>query len=319
MMTEICLRSWRACGARLPTANPPEPIVMTKDTKTVGMLLTPHQRQLLAKLLPDLAAKLKLDEPNARTVQFSDKELNAICKKAEAESTEDQPRTLANTLRLIREGVLKALEKSAKSRPIPLAQRIYQFKITLLDIHPEIWRQIQVADCTLDEFHRHIQLAMGWTNSHLHQFEINGESYGNPEHLNGGFMDFDVIDSTTIKISKLIPEGTKRFKLSYEYDFGDSWQHVITLERCVRAEEGVRYPCCTGGARNCPPEDIGGPFGYWEFLEAISDPKHERHDEFTEWVEDFDPESFDAEKTTKEMQDGPPVWDSEESDWDSEE
>lgn len=312
MMADNSTQVYRVEGTRRLTFYPPEPIEMTNQTKTVGMLLTPHQRQLLAKLAPDLAAKLKLDEPNARTVQFPDKELHAICKKTEAALAEDQPRTMANSLRSIRESALKALEKSAKAAPIPLANRIYQFKITLLDVDPEIWRQIQVADCTLDEFHEHIQLAMGWTNSHLHQFTIDGKTYGNPEYLDGGFMDFDVIDSTTIKISKLIPEGTKRFKFRYEYDFGDGWQHAITFERCVRAEEGVRYPRCTDGARNCPPEDIGGPYGFYDFLQAIADPNHEQHDEFEEWAGDFDPESFDAEKATKEMQDGPPDWDEEE-------
>ena len=85
---------------------------------------------------------------------------------------------------------------------------------------------------------------------------------------------------------------------------------------CVQAERGKRYPICLEGARHCPPEDVGGTPGYEEFLEAIADPEHERHDEFLTWVGgSFDPEEFDADKMTKKMRRGLPDWRTMSQDW----
>ncbi|MCB0065506.1 MAG: plasmid pRiA4b ORF-3 family protein, partial [Caldilineaceae bacterium] len=168
--------------------------------------------------------------------------------------------------------------------------------------------RIQVKNCTLDKLHEHIQTAMGWTNSHLHQFEIDGERYGDPELIDDGFEDFHCVDSTVTKISEIVPKDGKRFRFTYEYDFGDDWQHEVIFDGCLRAEKGQRYPICVEGERACPPEDVGGVWGYAEFLEAIADPKHEQHDDFVEWAGDFDPEEFDAAKTTKAMRRGLPDW-----------
>ena len=87
---------------------------------------------------------------------------------------------------------------------------LFQFKITLMESEPPIWRRIQVKDCTLDKLHEHIQTAMGWTNSHLHEFEINGQRHGNPELLDDGFEGFECVDSTTTMISDIVPKGSKR-------------------------------------------------------------------------------------------------------------
>ncbi len=102
---------------------------------------------------------------------------------------------------------------------------LIQFRITLLGSAPEIWRRIQVQDCTLDKLHEHIQTAMGWTNSHLHEFEIKGERYGDPALWDGGFEEYDGSDSTTTMISDILPKRSKRFAFKYVYDFGDSWEH----------------------------------------------------------------------------------------------
>jgi hypothetical protein len=135
---------------------------------------------------------------------------------------------------------------------------LYQFKITLLDTKPPIWRRIQVEDCTLGELHEHIQSAMGWTNSHLHQFEIEGERYGDPELLNDGMDDLEFKDSTTTRVSAILPANSKRFRFTYEYDFGDGWEHEILFEGSPAPEPGKKYPICLEGGRACPPEDIGG-------------------------------------------------------------
>ncbi len=125
---------------------------------------------------------------------------------------------------------------------------IYQFKITLKDIQPPIWRRIHVKDCTLDKLHERIQTAMGWTNSHLHQFKIGGVIYGDPQLLLEGFEDDPmIVNSLRTKLSKIIPESDKRFQFDYEYDFGDGWEHEILFEDCLKAEKGIRYPSMPRG------------------------------------------------------------------------
>ena len=177
---------------------------------------------------------------------------------------------------------------------------IYQFKVTLLDIKPAIWRRIQVPDCTLADLHEYIQAAFGWWNYHLHQFDIDGERYGPPAPDD---MDFglEMIDETDVPLSKLIPKSGRKSRWVYEYDFGDGWRHEVLFEGFVAVDPKAKYPQCVEGARACPPEDCGGPWGYADYLAAIADPQHERHDELLEWRGPFDPEAFDAKKATKEM------------------
>ncbi|QDT24361.1 plasmid pRiA4b ORF-3 family protein [Gimesia chilikensis] len=277
----------------------------TKKGETM-ISLTQAQRKVVADLLPKFADRLKLSENNSRTISFTTKELESIRQNAEVARSHADNGMKRNSLRHIVDAVTKALDNSDGIVSIPAPERLYQFKITLLESQPQIWRRIQIKDSTLDKFHERIQTAMGWTNSHLHQFEINGERYGNPELLDDGFEDFECVDSTITKISDIIPKDGKRFDFLYKYDFGDGWGHEVLFEGCLRAEKGGRYPLCVEGEMNCPPEDVGGIWGYLEFLEALADPKHEQHDDFVEWAGDFDPEEFDAEKTTKVMRRGLP-------------
>jgi uncharacterized protein YwqG len=236
----------------------------------VPLNLTHAQRKVLAGILPALADRLKTDEPASRTVPFTMKEVREIAAKCQA-AVPQAHGTVRNSLRHIAEAAAKAIETSQGIGGIPAAERVYQFKITLKDIEPPIWRRIQTKDCTLDRLHGHIQTAMGWTNSHLHQFEIGGVTYGDPELLLEGFEDDpEIVDSLDTRISKIIPKDGKRFSFDYEYDFGDGWEHEVFFEGCLRAEKGTRYPLCIEGERACPPEDSGGPYGYPEYLEAMS-------------------------------------------------
>lgn len=202
----------------------------------------------------------------------------------------------------------KPNEESARN--VKHRNLIYQFKITLLDSKPQIWRRIQLKDCTLDKLHEFIQTAMGWTNSHLHQFTIDEALFGDPMLMEED--DFEAMgfeDSTETLLSELIPKGRKPFAFSYEYDFGDSWNHKIAFEGFPNPEKGVKYPVCLEGARACPPEDVGGVSGYDEFLRAISDPMHEEHEAFLKWAgRAFDPEIFSATAATKRMRQGMPNW-----------
>jgi hypothetical protein len=203
---------------------------------------------------------------------------------------------------------LRPAKRTKATRASP-ADAVYQFKMTLQESHPPIWRRIQVRDCTLDKLHEHIQTAMGWTNSHLHHFRIGEQLYGDPDLMQENFEDMDYKNSTTTKISDILPTTGRRFRFQYEYDFGDSWYHEVVFEGVVRADPKVKYPLCLEGERACPPEDCGGIWGYADFVEAIQNPDHERHEELLEWVGGrFDPEKFDPGKATRAMRKGLPDW-----------
>jgi hypothetical protein len=193
-------------------------------------------------LLPKFSDRLLLDKKNPRKIPFTVAELKTIREKSESAIPLAESGIKRNFLKHVLHAASKVLEDSQGIGSIPAAERLYQFKITLVDSKPPIWRRIQVRDCTLDKFHERIQTAMGWTNSHLHQFRINDESYGDPELLDDGFEDEeDCIDSTEIKISEIVPRNGKRFRFWYEYDFGDGWEHELLFEGCLAAEKGQRY------------------------------------------------------------------------------
>lgn len=266
------------------------------------------QRTAILELMPNLADRLQLDANNQRALPFTLGELKAIQQKARDAVHRAESGMKRNSLRHVVDIATKAIENARGIGAIPALERLYQFKITLNETKPPIWRRIQVKNCTLDKLHEHIQTAMGWTNSHLHQFEIDKERYGDPELLDDGFADFECIDSTVIKIGDIVPKDGVRFRFQYEYDFGDGWQHAVLFEGCSRAVPGGRYPLCVEGERACPPEDVGGVWGYAEYLEAIADPEHERHEEMLEWIDPLDPDEFDPGNATKMMRRGLPNW-----------
>ena len=173
---------------------------------------------------------------------------------------------------------------------------LYEIRVQLRDIEPTIWRLLRVRPQTrLARFHKILQKAMGWTDSHLHLFEIDGKPYGE-----GDFdWDFDVQDYTDVKLEDIFTGGRTSFL--YEYDMGDSWRHDITLLGTVEGALGEKI-ACLAGARACPPEDCGGVGGYYHLLESLTDPEHEDHDMLLEWVGSrFDPEAFDVERTDRAL------------------
>ena len=135
--------------------------------------LTQAQRKVVAEIVPDLADRLKLDEPDQRTIEFTVAELEIIQKQAAAGVPHAGTGMKRNSLRHVADLTFQALDRSQGIGSIPVAVRLYQFEITLEGIAPPIWRRIQVRDCTLDRLHEYIQTAMGWTNSHLHHFKID--------------------------------------------------------------------------------------------------------------------------------------------------
>ncbi|MDF1513094.1 MAG: plasmid pRiA4b ORF-3 family protein [Anaerolineae bacterium] len=177
--------------------------------------------------------------------------------------------------------------------------KIYQFKITLKGVKPSVWRRIQVPDTySFWDLHVAIQDAMGWSDSHLHQFEI-----ANPktqENVLIGITDDD-FDWSRATLRGWEAAITDYFTLDnrvagYEYDFGDGWQHRIRLEAIKQADSELDYPRCVAGAQACPPEDIGGVWGYQDFVKIIRDPNDAQYQDFLEWVGGaFDPDYFDPE------------------------
>jgi hypothetical protein len=174
---------------------------------------------------------------------------------------------------------------------------VYQIKISLIGVKPPIWRTVLVSsDMKLDVFHNVIQLAMGWTDSHLHQFIANKVFYGIPDED----FELEMEDETKYRLSQLLKE--EKESLVYEYDFGDSWEHKILLEKILPFDTKTTMPVCIKGKRACPPEDCGGIWGYEELLETISNPKHTDHDDMLEWLGgEFDPEEFDLEAINEDL------------------
>jgi hypothetical protein len=184
---------------------------------------------------------------------------------------------------------------------------VHQLKITLTGIRPPIWRRVQVSSSiNLRRLHDVIQGAMGWTQSHLYQFEVGDVAFGAPDDEFG----MPIRSAKSPPLRKIAPAPGAVFV--YEYDFGDSWQHRIEVEKVLPPEPGVHYPRCLAGKRACPPEDVGGIWGYEEFLQAIRDPQHPEHAALLEWVGGaFDPEAFDRQAVNDELAHlGPSPWDS---------
>jgi hypothetical protein len=143
-----------------------------------------------------------------------------------------------------------------------------------------------------------LQIVMGWEDYHLHMFTIEGLIYGDP--ADDEYDDLGTVNEANVKLSQVIHHEGQRF--SYEYDFGDSWDHTLLVEKILSPTKGVRYPLCLKGKRACPPEDVGGVWGYEQFLEAIHDPGHDEHEEYLTWVGgEFDPEAFELEDVNSRL------------------
>ena len=180
-------------------------------------------------------------------------------------------------------------------------KQVYQFKITLEEISPSIWRRIQVPEnYSFWDLHVAIQDAMGWTDSHLHMFRIlNPKTREEVRIEMPAENEFENDQESLVDFDERIADyfSMKNATAEYEYDFGDGWTHKVELEGIFPKASKQKYPTCLAGERACPPEDCGGVGGYEEVVEAMSKPKHPRRDELIEWLgEKYDPEKFNAGK-----------------------
>jgi len=184
----------------------------------------------------------------------------------------------------------------AKKIAVPL--EIYQLKVTLLGTNPPIWRRRLVpADMTLAQLHNVLQAAMGWEDGHMHEFSSGQRRFGRPDPEDRLMGLPSAENERAVRLSGiLVRVGSKA---TYTYDFGDSWEHSIVLEKRLPVDPNVVYPVCTDGQLACPPEDCGGIPGFYDLVEALSDRNHERHEEMLEWIGEFDPQAFSVDQVNR--------------------
>ncbi len=176
--------------------------------------------------------------------------------------------------------------------------KVYELKITLNNISPPIWRRVKVTpDINLGFLHMIIQSTMGWNNCHMHMFIRGKQRFGAMEYED----DMDMLDEQDYTIGELLPR--KGSKIIYEYDFGDSWEHLVKVEKTLYCKPDEPLPRCLDGRRACPPEDCGGTWGYGELLRILNDSTHPEREERLEWLgsRNFDPEHFSVEEANRRM------------------
>lgn len=188
----------------------------------------------------------------------------------------------------------------ADSGNISVQHVVYQIKIVLLGTRPPIWRRVLVpADFTLAQLHDVVQATMSWEDCHFHQFYIGNRRFGVPDPNDALMGGSPTVNEKKACLANVLNKiGSKA---TYIYDFGDSWEHALTVEKIVAAESNVAYPLCTDGKLAGPPEDCGGIPGFYHMLEALSDPNHEDHEDMRDWIDSFDPEAFSVDAVNQRM------------------
>jgi len=229
---------------------------------------------------------------------------------------------LSNLMEAIRSGEIsgdRTLRGQLWDPALKLSQvpgPILQFKISLINIEPEIWRRIQIPDCTLGRLHDYIQAIFNWDDDHLHQFKVNGVVFGVNDPY-GTPLSSNPNNEHEVKLTTLLSSSKKRIqRWFYEYDFGDGWGHEILFEGYPEIDPQVKYPLCVDGARAGPPEDCGGAWSYCDIVdeleyrksveagdEADDDNDNDNDDDdMGGMYGDLDPEKFDIEWATKNLQ-----------------
>lgn len=188
-------------------------------------------------------------------------------------------------------------------RPQPVALRI-----ELLNVAPLVWRRVLVANqWTLASLHSYLQWVMGWTNSHAHEFQIGANVVAPDWWIHEVGLDSDIVnyrDERRVSVAAVAAELGVGGEVEYRYDMGDDWRHRIVIESQPRFElaQDLPLPICLAGENACPPEDVGGPHGYEEFLQILGDRKHEQHVDVVRWIGGlFDPKGFDLSRINREF------------------
>jgi hypothetical protein len=189
---------------------------------------------------------------------------------------------------------------------MPVAE-IARIKVTIEGIRPPIWRRLEVpVEMSMAHLSDVILAAFGWSNSHLHEFEVGGRRIGmrDPDGDEPSLRGFE--DETGVELADVLVGGAR--SLTYIYDFGDDWKHRLVVEEVHDADPGLAYPRCTAGRRSAPPEDCGGTWGYEHLLEVLADPGHEEYAELRERCPYFDPEEFARAAADEAVRNPPEYW-----------
>ena len=180
----------------------------------------------------------------------------------------------------------------------PREDAVYILRITLEEVEPSVWRRVQVpGSITLERLHTVIQRAMGWRDAHLHEFEVGGRRYGQPEPDE---PHYKVEPEWKLTLRAAGPTEGARFR--YVYDLGDGWGHELLVEAIQTPARPLKYPVCLAGERSCPPEDCGGPPGYANLLDVLRDRTHPEHRDMLAWAgRGFNPERFDLAAVNRKL------------------
>ena len=171
---------------------------------------------------------------------------------------------------------------------------VYRLRIQLLDVVPSVWRTLLVpGSIKLSKLHAVLLVTMGWQGGHLHEFLFKQGRFGMPDP---DYPDDELRDEGGFTLSKALGPFAS---FTYLYDFGDGWEHMVTVEEILPPDTLLKAPRCVGGENACPPEDVGGPWGYGDFLRIMNNPAHKDHQNMLQWHgARFDPKTFNAEDIT---------------------
>jgi tetratricopeptide (TPR) repeat protein len=197
-----------------------------------------------------------------------------------------------NATRSFRDGLREVGRLPQKTSSI-----VYEMKASIKGAKPAIWRRFRVSgNITFYKLHRVLQEVMGWSNYHLYEFRFGELLLGEPDPEFGR----EIRSARRVKLNEILTREMAKF--IYIYDFGDGWEHEVTVERILSTNDKLRHPVCVGGERACPPEDCGGIGGYSDLLKTIHNPAHEQYEEMMEWLGgEFDPKRFDIDEVNRTL------------------
>jgi len=225
---------------------------------------------------------------------LSDEEFDAFLRKLLAHAPESIRQRKRNQKSKTGRSAARG-KKGSRMRATP--RTVHRLRIELLEVRPSVWRRVEVpSEITLAGLHDVIQTAVGWTDSHLHRFEIHGRHFGVPSP-----EDWEPVhDERKVRLVEVLPAPKER--ALYNYDFGDDWWHDVMVEEIATAEPGTTYPICIAGRRACSPEDVGGPGGYARMLEVLANHDDPEREEFLVWLGGaFDADAFDLEAVNRAL------------------
>jgi hypothetical protein len=187
----------------------------------------------------------------------------------------------------------------------PPTPKAVALRVELLKVAPLVWRRVLVpGNWTLASLHHYLQWVMGWTDSHAHEFEVGAGLVAPDWWIEEAEAEEEASryrDERRVSVAAVVSAVGTRGEFQYRYDMGDGWEHRIVIESAPTSRVDLPLPVCVAGENACPPEDVGGPHGHAEFLEALDDRQHEQHEDMVRWIGGvFDPKGFDLNRVNRD-------------------